>query len=60
MRDDTRLQLADVIVAHHDNEASGVVWARRILAEYPGCLVAVSVGADWVLIRTRCESCPES
>jgi hypothetical protein len=55
MRDDTMLQIADVIVAEHNDEASGARWAARMLADYPGCLAAVSVGGDrsWILVRVR-------
>ncbi|MET0236893.1 MAG: hypothetical protein ABW224_19755 [Kibdelosporangium sp.] len=58
MRDDTMLQIADVIVAEHNDEASGAEWAGLTLDRYPGCCAAVSIGIDqnWVLIRIRGEA----
>ncbi|MBP2320005.1 hypothetical protein JOF56_000390 [Kibdelosporangium banguiense] len=55
MRDDTMLQIADVIVAEHVDTAGAAQWTARILVQYPGCLAAVAVAADhsWVLIRIR-------
>jgi hypothetical protein len=62
MRDDTMLQIADVIVAEHDDKATAALWTVRILTEYPGCLAAVSIAVDhsWVLVRLRGAEWPAS
>lgn len=55
MPDDTLTQIADVIVAEHDDPASGLLWTSRTLTAYPGCcaVVSVDVARRWVLVRVR-------